>query len=688
VRLPIRSSLHKPAVLALVLTLIAGSALFAVTQNDGPGTLRNSQTVGDFDPVRRAFQSRDEARTALELAMRFLQHPSGFSFNKAREQVEKTQKAANEAQAAYAQAKADEFAAQRAAQEHPDNPALKQAYETMKAGADLAKQVADQTLQVSKVASQLLSSAGAAFFPQKEQKKDSDKSNAAGEGKDGDGGGGKDGDGGGGKYTYSGSGGGWVSGSNLDSSYGYGTGGTRRWITSSLDRAGEGGGGGSGGSGGGSGGGGRSPSNGPRKPADSEETGQARVLVPDDGGFPTGAGGASLTDPAAILAAVQKDSAERKARALDPSAGQPLTDTVEEWKQLVVLLQDINDRNCKVWADLEVARQQAEQDLAASPDDAARKQLAEQIKTQAEQAKAYCEEMKVKTGTVEIEQAITRRASAATRKPAPAPPPPPPPPPANGGGTPAPPVGGAAATPTTAATPPDGDGGQPPETTAPPPAPPPAAPEVPDEDAALASWNNALVDLAQKRLAADNARSVAERDNRAALAAAVKTDKIVTDAANLLADPSVGTTAKQDAINAANKAVEEGQRLFALADSEAVAARDATIAEINAEDAANSAGAHWVNAHRAAAGTTTTTTQPQPTTTQAGETTTSTTAPPTTTTLAPAAPATPATPATPAAPTTTAPPPPPPPPPAPTQVPPELARLLEQYNNSSSSESE
>ena len=642
-RLPIRSSLHKPAVLALVLALIAGSALFAVTQNDRSGNLRPAQTVGNFDPVRRAFQNRDEARTALELAMRFLQHPSSFSFDKAKEQVEKTQKAAEEAQAAYAQAKSDEFAAQREAQEHPDNPALKQAYETMKAGADLAKQVADQTLQVSRVASQLLSSAGAAFFPQrgkpdKNSKKGDD--GLSGPGKEGSSTGGE----GGGAanirypdYLYGGS---WSS-SPGEGGGGTYIGGTERPRTSPGTSEG------------------RRPGGG-RQRNGVEQPSQPPVLIPDDGGYLTGADGAALSDPAAILAAVRSDNDKRTARALDPDATRPLTETVNQWKQLVELLQGISDRSCQLWASLEVARQQAEQDLATTPDDQAKKDVAAKVKAEADTAKAHCDQIKQQATTVEIEQAITRRTTASSQPAQPA---------AATDPTPAPPVGATAgaqptttteATTTTApaqdttttapaqdttttTTAPAG-GGEAAQTTQAPATTTAPQPAAPDPDADLAAWSNALVDLDQKRVAAEQARKTAAQHMLDAIAAAKQADQTVTAASNQLADPNATTAAKQQAIDQATAAVTTGQQLMAQAESDALAARSATIAEIQAEDAANAAGGKWVATYKAAkaAAGATTTTAAQPTTTTQGQpaqTTTTTTAPTTTapTTTAPPA---------------------------------------------------
>jgi hypothetical protein len=74
VRLPQSSSLRKPAVLALVVVLLGGSAIFGLTadqMNRTPTGTTQDPALAEFDPVRASYESNLLAEEKLKLALGF-----------------------------------------------------------------------------------------------------------------------------------------------------------------------------------------------------------------------------------------------------------------------------------------------------------------------------------------------------------------------------------------------------------------------------------------------------------------------------------------------------------------------------------------------------------------------------------------------------------------------------------------
>jgi hypothetical protein len=183
VRLPQGSSLRKPAVLALVVVLLGGSAIFGLTadqMNRTPTGTTQDPALAEFDPVRASYESNLLAEEKLKLALGFYDQlrtnatraGTGYNakpdYDKMNQQLAEVQTAITDAEKAYNNAKASydkakqENASLRAKGQAPSKAQL-QAEADLKAAVTYTEANSKRAKQFATVATQLKQEAGTVY---------------------------------------------------------------------------------------------------------------------------------------------------------------------------------------------------------------------------------------------------------------------------------------------------------------------------------------------------------------------------------------------------------------------------------------------------------------------------------------------------------------------------------------------
>jgi hypothetical protein len=182
-RLPQGSSLRKPAVLALVVVLLGGSAIFGLTadqMNRTPTGTTQDPALAEFDPVRASYESNLLAEEKLKLALGFYDQlrtnatraGTGYNakpdYDKMNQQLAEVQTAITDAEKAYNNAKASyekakqENANLRAKGQTPSKAQV-QAEADLKAAVTYTEANSKRAKQFATVATQLKQEAGTVY---------------------------------------------------------------------------------------------------------------------------------------------------------------------------------------------------------------------------------------------------------------------------------------------------------------------------------------------------------------------------------------------------------------------------------------------------------------------------------------------------------------------------------------------